>query len=72
LEDVQTKLTGGVNIWVKHLTEKLDRRRLVWVLFFEAHNKSKGSVLEGSVGRSDDNSVPAALKLASLMQDMLG
>jgi hypothetical protein len=56
---------------MKHLADELDCRRLVWVLFFEVHNESEGSVFEGSVGWSYNNGVPVAKASARLLQHVI-
>jgi hypothetical protein len=43
---------------MKHLTDELDGRRFVWVLFFEVHDESEGAIFEGCVGWTDDYCVP--------------
>ena len=68
LQDIQTQLSRRINIWMKHLTDELDCRWLVRVLFLKVHNESEGSVLEGSVGWSDNDSVPVKRPSARLLQ----
>jgi len=43
---------------MEHLTYELNSWRLVWVRFFKVHDESKCAVLERSVCRADDNSIP--------------
>jgi hypothetical protein len=43
---------------MEHLTDELDRGRLVGVLLLKLHDKSKGAILKGSVGGPDDNCIP--------------
>jgi len=43
---------------MKHLTNELDGRRFVWVLLFEVHDESEGTVFEGCVGGTDDYCIP--------------
>jgi hypothetical protein len=61
LQNVQTQLTGAVNIWMKHLADELDARRLVRIRLFKVHHEAKGAVLEGRVCWSNDDGVPAVL-----------
>lgn len=58
LQNVQAQLTGGVYVWMEHLTDELDCGWLVWILLLKVHNQSKGAVFEGSVRGSDDHSIP--------------
>ena len=60
LEDVQTQLSGGVDIGMKHLTDEFDGRWLIRILFLKMHHKTECSILEGSVGRTNNDCVPAA------------
>ena len=46
---------------MEHLADELDARRLIGVLLFKLHHQTKGAVLERSVGRSDNDGVPAIL-----------
>ena len=71
LQDVQTQLSRCIHIRMKHLADELDCRRLVWILFLEVHDESEGSVFEGSVGRSNDDSVPLESTLTNLPQGIL-
>lgn len=65
LQNIQTEFTGSVHIWMEHLAEELDRRRLVRVLLFEVHDKSEGSIFKGSVGWANDNGIPAPKRSAN-------
>ena len=58
LQDVETELAGGVDVWVEHLRDELDSGRLVGVLLFEMHHQAKGAVLERRVCGADDHGVP--------------
>ena len=58
LQYIQTQLAGAVNIWMKHLANELDARRLVGVLLFEVHDEAEGAVFEGRVRGADDDGVP--------------
>ena len=60
LQNVQTQLTGAVDIWVKHLADELDAGRLVRIRFLKVHHEAKGAVLEGCIGGSDNDGVPTA------------
>ena len=50
---------------MEHLADKLDCRGLVGVLFLKVHNESEGSILEGSIGRSDNNGIPIVKRSAT-------
>lgn len=58
LKNIETELSGGVNIWMEHLADELDRGRLVRVLFLEVHYEPKGSILEGGIRGADDDRIP--------------
>lgn len=58
LQDIQAELAGGIDVGVEHLADKLDLRRLVWVLLFELHNESEGAIFKRSVCRAYDDGVP--------------
>lgn len=58
LQNVETELTGSVDIGMEHLTDEFDARRLVGVLFLKIHHKAKGSILKGCIGWSNDNGIP--------------
>lgn len=62
LEDIQTQLAGRINVGMKHFTDELNSRWLIWVLLFEMHDESKGTVFEGGIGRSNDDGVPGGGK----------
>ena len=49
LQDVQTQLSGGVDVGVKHGADKLDTRRFVGILLFKVHDESEGAVFERCV-----------------------
>lgn len=59
LQDIQAQLPGGVDVRVKHLRDELDAGRLVGILLLKVHHQAEGSVLERSIGRSDDDGVPS-------------
>ena len=40
------------------MTDEFDGWGLVWVLFFEMHDKAKGSIFERSVGWAYNDSIP--------------
>ena len=67
LQNIQTKLSRRIHIWMKHLADELNRRWFLWVLFFEMHNESEGSILKGGVGWSDNDSVPGEGTSTSLL-----
>ena len=58
LQDVQAQFTGSVYVRMKHLTDELDRRWFVWILFLKVHNQSKGAIFKRCVGGSNDHSIP--------------
>ena len=58
LQNIQTKLAGGIDVGMEHLADELDCWRLIRVLFFEMHDESEGSVLEWRVRRTDNDGVP--------------
>jgi hypothetical protein len=58
LQNVETKLSGGVDVGVEHLADELDLGRLVGILLFELHHKSKGAIFKRSVCGADDDGVP--------------
>lgn len=59
LQNVQAQLSRSIDIGVEHLADKLDRRRLVWILFLKMHYKSKGAVFEWGFRWANDDGVPA-------------
>lgn len=61
MQNIQAKLSGGVNVWVEHLADELDLRGLVRILLLELHHQSKSAILKGSVGGADDDGVPTAV-----------
>ena len=48
---------------MKHLANKLDARRFVWVLLLKMHDKPKSPVLEGCIRGTDDDRVPESVSL---------
>lgn len=58
LQDIQAQFSCPVDVWMKHLADEFDSWRLVGVLFFEVHDKPKGSILEGRISRADNDSIP--------------
>lgn len=44
---------------MEHLTDEFDAWGLVWILFFEVHDKPECAVLERSISGADDNGVPS-------------
>jgi len=46
---------------MEHLTYELDSRRLVWIGFFEVHDETKCAILERSICRTDDDSIPGTV-----------
>lgn len=58
LENVEAELARGVDVGMEHLADELDRRRLVGILLLEVHHEPEGAILEGGVGRTDDDSIP--------------
>ena len=58
LQNVQTKLARPVDIWVKHLADKLDAWGFVWVLLLKVHDKTESAIFEGSISGADDDGVP--------------
>lgn len=53
---------------MEHGADELDCWWFVWVLLLEVHDKPKGTILEGRVGWSDDDSVPDARRLATKLR----
>ena len=49
---------------MEHLADEFDGRRFIWVLFFEMHDESEGSIFEGRICWSDDDGVPVDEELA--------
>jgi len=43
---------------MEHLTYELNSRRLVWIGFFEVHDETKRAILERSICRTNDDSIP--------------
>lgn len=58
LQDIQAELTRAVYVWVKHLADELDARRLVWVCLLKVHHQPERPILKRCICRSDDYSVP--------------
>lgn len=58
LQYIQAKFARIVYVWVKHLTDELDPRRLIRVLLLKMHHKSKSAVFKRCVRRPDDDGVP--------------
>lgn len=47
------------------MADELNLGGFVRVLFLEVHYEPKGTILKGSVGRTDDDGVPEVRRLAS-------
>lgn len=58
LQNVETQFAGSVYVGVEHLADEFDLRWLVGVLLFELHNEAERSILERSIGWSDDDCIP--------------
>lgn len=58
LQDIQAKLSRGINVRVEHLADELDCWRLVGVLLLELHHQSKCSIFERCVCRTNNDGVP--------------
>lgn len=58
LQYIQAQFARVVYIWMKHLTDELDPRRLIRVLLLKMHDQSKSAVFKRRVRRPDDNGVP--------------
>jgi hypothetical protein len=43
---------------VEHLADELHARRLVRILLLELHNETKGAILERSISRANNDSIP--------------
>ena len=43
---------------MEHCADEFDARRFVGILLFKLHDQSEGTIFEGSVGWTDDDSVP--------------
>lgn len=60
LQNVQTQLSGCVDVGVKHLADELDSRGFVRILLLKMHHQSKGSIFKGSVGWTYYDGIPVA------------
>lgn len=58
LQDVQAKLSGGVNVGVEHLANKFDTWRLIRILLLKMHYQTKRAIFEGCICRPYDDSIP--------------
>ena len=58
MKDVKAQFAGPVDIGMKHLADEFHSRWLVRVLLLELHYKAKGSILEGSISRSNNDGIP--------------
>lgn len=58
LENVKAQLASTVNVGVEHLADEFDTWRLVRILLLEVHHQAEGSILEGSVGRANNDGIP--------------
>ena len=58
LQNVEAELARRVHVGVEHLTDELDRGRLVGVLLLKVHHQSESAVLKRGIGRSNDDGVP--------------
>lgn len=66
LQNIETKLPSSVYVRVKHLTDKLDSRRLIGILFLEMHHQTECSIFEGRIGGTNDDGIPAKFAHVSL------
>lgn len=66
LQNVQTEFSSSIDVRMEHLADEFDRGWFVWVLLFKLHNKAKGPILEGSIRRTDNDSVPRVVSMADL------
>lgn len=69
LQNVEAEFSGGVDVGVEHLADELDLGRLVGILLFELHHKSKGAIFKGSVCGADDDGVPTRRMMSICVQD---
>jgi hypothetical protein len=46
---------------MEHCADEFDAGRFVGILLFKLHDQSEGTVFEGGVGWTDDDSVPGGL-----------
>ena len=60
LEDVQTELSGGIDIGMKHGRDEFDAGRFIRILFLEMHGETKGAILKWGVGWADNDGVPGS------------
>ena len=58
LKNVQTELASAVDVWMKHLTDELDPRWLVRILFLKMHDEPEGAILKGGISGPNNNGVP--------------
>lgn len=58
LQYIQAQLARVVYIWMEHLTDELDSRRLIRVLLLEMHDQSKSAIFKRRVRRPDDDRIP--------------
>ncbi len=58
LQYIQAQLARVVYVWMKHLTDELDSRRLIRVLLLKMHDQSKCAIFKRRVRRPDDDGVP--------------
>ena len=59
LQNIQAKLSRTVDIGMEHLADKFYAWRLVGVLLFEMHYKTKSPVLKRCICRADYDGVPS-------------
>lgn len=57
---------------MEHRANKLDSRRLVWVLLFELHNETKSTVFERGVCRTDNDGIPSQREILAFDSHMDG
>lgn len=61
LKNIETQLSRCVYIWVEHLADELDLRRLIGVLLFELHYEAERAIFEWCVGGANNDGVPEGL-----------
>lgn len=58
LQNVQAQLAGGVYVGVEHLADEFDLGRLVGVLLFKLHDKSKCAIFKRCIRRAYNYGIP--------------
>ena len=58
LQYIQAQFARVVYVWMEHLTDELDSRRLIRVLLLKMHDQSKSAIFKRRVRRPDDDGIP--------------